>query len=312
MNPVWLFVDIAVACWLFSVLFQIGDFATARFDAIAARDRAAEGRSLPPRVQRLFWAVPLLAVLVGAITMGGAWSLQIILSGNLTLGIVVMLVVLVTVTSVAVLLGTATTGNRKPGYASLRHQLLDSAGMRLTPARIVGFREQFAAIDARSGAIRLGYKDRSKSTDIRRQLAELSKTLLVIGEPKRTGVPRGIRWSSANSYLFESSPLRLVPVALGMAVGVAAGIAITSQEGLDWPWAYPLIVVPAGLSYLLAVVGTRYSLAAKATWHAVHLRQRAEVLRLLDEFERSARKGVAGLGDRVTRALQILREQQQS
>jgi hypothetical protein len=43
----------------------------------------------------------------------------------------------------------------------------------------------------------------------------------------------------------------------------------------------------------------------------VYLKQRSEVEDLLIELEKSSRKGVAGLGDRVTRALQILREQQE-
>jgi len=43
----------------------------------------------------------------------------------------------------------------------------------------------------------------------------------------------------------------------------------------------------------------------------VYARQRVEIIRLLESYERASRKGVAGLGDRVARALQILREQQQ-
>jgi hypothetical protein len=45
-------------------------------------------------------------------------------------------------------------------------------------------------------------------------------------------------------------------------------------------------------------------------WRRVYGRQRADIIGLLEGLERSSRKGVAGLGDRVARALQILREQQ--
>ena len=42
----------------------------------------------------------------------------------------------------------------------------------------------------------------------------------------------------------------------------------------------------------------------------VRRKQRAELVKTLDELERRTSRGVAGLSDRVNRALQILREQQ--
>jgi hypothetical protein len=68
--------------------------------------------------------------------------------------------------------------------------------------------------------------------------------------------------------------------------------------------------VPASLSYWLAWLGARASLISKRAWQAVYTVQRAEVEQLLAGARKNSKKRVAGLGDRVARALQILREQQ--
>jgi len=81
----------------------------------------------------------------------------------------------------------------------------------------------------------------------------------------------------------------------------------------DWQlgWLLGVVVLGVAVTSGLALTSARASLASKTAWHAVYLKQRSEVEDLLIELEKSSRKGVAGLGDRVTRALQILREQQE-
>jgi len=59
-----------------------------------------------------------------------------------------------------------------------------------------------------------------------------------------------------------------------------------------------------------AVLGARASLVLLAAVRETQLQYRREAEQLLIEAEKTSRKPVAGLGERVTRALQILREQQ--
>lgn len=77
----------------------------------------------------------------------------------------------------------------------------------------------------------------------------------------------------------------------------------------------PVVVVLMGLllpviSYVLALAVARASVAAAGARSNLHSHQRAEIAELLDTAAKSSRQKVAGLGDRVARALQILREQQ--
>lgn len=303
MDALW----IVVAVWLVGLLFQTGDFLAARFDARAAGDRVATGRALPPRLHRRFWLFPVAALLLGGVAVGGSSASTLLAGGEILPGLVLVLAVLVAGSAVALVSITAATRRHKPGYASLRFRLLANAGARLTPLRIARFRSEFAEIDARASSIEIGPRGSTRALRMRRELEQLA-VALTADDPKRVDVVRAIRWTSANSYLWRFSPWRFAAVVLGLAVAVNAALALAATGE---SWLIVLIALPVPVGYLLSVVASRYFLASKATWHAVHLAQRAEVLRLVEEFERSARKGVAGLGDRVTRALQILREQQQ-
>jgi hypothetical protein len=49
--------------------------------------------------------------------------------------------------------------------------------------------------------------------------------------------------------------------------------------------------------------------SSDTAWRRVYAKQRIDILKLLEDFDRSSRKRVAGLGDRVARALKILSEQ---
>jgi len=121
-----------------------------------------------------------------------------------------------------------------------------------------------------------------------------------------------VRWKTANAYLWLGNQLRLVPAGLALVTTVlllvvaglgrfAAGEVLTIVLGG---------IATTAISYLLALKQARFALAAKAAWHAVYQKQRLDAVKLIEELERSSRKGVAGLGDRVARALQIIRDQQ--
>jgi hypothetical protein len=64
------------------------------------------------------------------------------------------------------------------------------------------------------------------------------------------------------------------------------------------------------IAIVFVVVGARIAVAARLAWRTVADDERGEVVRMLEDAERRSAKRIEGLGDRVTRALQILREQQ--
>jgi hypothetical protein len=101
---------------------------------------------------------------------------------------------------------------------------------------------------------------------------------------------------------------RIVPVFVAL-LALGSGLALASSGALAW-WVAALCVVPVVLSAWLAVWGARISLARNLAIHAVHQKQRAEAVVLLEDLDRKAPRKVAGLSERVSRALAILREQQ--
>lgn len=105
----------------------------------------------------------------------------------------------------------------------------------------------------------------------------------------------------ATEQLWRATPWRLAPTVLAFALVVAS----------IWAWPVTLAALPLPIvTYVLALAAARASVAAASARATVHEQHRAEIEELIDRASRSARKRVAGLGDRVNRALQILREQQ--
>lgn len=105
----------------------------------------------------------------------------------------------------------------------------------------------------------------------------------------------------ATEQLWRGTPWRLAPVLASFApLAVMAGL---------WPLNLLALLLPA-ISYVLALAAARASVAASSARALLHEQHRLEIDELLDRAARASRKRVAGLGDRVTRALQILREQQ--
>jgi hypothetical protein len=98
-------------------------------------------------------------------------------------------------------------------------------------------------------------------------------------------------------------PYRLLPPVVAAASLV---LCIVAGDGLAIVENAALLLI-AGV---FVIVGARIAVAARLAWRAVADDERSEVVRMLEDAERRSAKRIEGLGDRVTRALQILREQQ--
>ncbi len=103
--------------------------------------------------------------------------------------------------------------------------------------------------------------------------------------------------------LLLGRPYRLLPplvAAASTVLCIVAGDALAIIENIA------LLVI----AVVFVIVGARIAVAARLAWRAVADDERGEVVRMLEDAERRSAKRIEGLGDRVTRALQILREQQ--
>ena len=109
---------------------------------------------------------------------------------------------------------------------------------------------------------------------------------------------------NASRQLWRFTPWRLVPALL--LTTTLVWLALATARPVSALLFLPLPVI----AYVLALAAARASVAAASARASVHEAQREEIEELLETVARASRKKVAGLGDRVTRALQILREQQ--
>lgn len=132
------------------------------------------------------------------------------------------------------------------------------------------------------------------------QLDGFRTRLAALDERESTrAVPLG---RSATAQLWRGSPWRVLPAALA----VLPFALLVSTE----PLAALLSLVLPATAYVLALAAARASVAAAGARAVVRDSQRAEIEELLRESAKSSRAPVAGLGDRVRKALHILREQQ--
>lgn len=262
-----------VVLWLGGLLFQIADLGTAWFDLRNAR--TSTGQLARRRTHELFWVAPCAALLALMLAFGIDLAASLVLDRDVlvVVGILLALAVIVLVVSVTVVATVTLLTRDVQSYALLRFTIGDAQARKLTKADVEGWRAELRAIDERE-AVR------------HERMARL---------------------------------LRIIPI--GLAVLALAAVWVAIVDGLDSPDAgpntgwVPLVVgIAAALipvaSILLAIRSARISLRARASWTLVNGKQRAELVKTLDELERRTSRGVAGLSDRVNRALQILREQQ--
>ena len=277
MTVPWVIAAILAALWLLVALFQLGDVATVFVDSRTARDRDAPGRLARERINELFWIIPVVAILALAIGVGIDYAGRNFFdTGQPAIGSLLLLGVAVLVIGVSGLALGAVAATDSVSYAMLRRDLREAEGSRITPAQLVEFRARLSRIDART---------RSKTRQTR-------------------------------ILLTPTSVVRLVAIAVGILLVVAVCIAVALSEPAERPWnrGGSLIVISVlapVLSAVFAVLGIRFGLSSDTAWRRVYARQRLDILKLLEGFDRVTRKGVAGLGDRVARALKILGEQQQ-
>jgi len=102
--------------------------------------------------------------------------------------------------------------------------------------------------------------------------------------------------------------VRVIPPITGLVLVLAATL-LWLGDGVD-VWIPILTIAAPVLSTAFSIIGARLSLSRNLAVHAVHQKQRNEIIETIDELERRAPRKASGLTDRVSRALAILREQQ--
>jgi hypothetical protein len=267
----WILAAIVAGAWLLVALLQLGDVATVFLDSRTARDRDVPGRIARERTNELFWVIPVAAVVALAVGLGiDHVGRYFFQRDNLALGTLFLLGLAVLVVGIGTMTLAATVATDPISYSALRREMRDYEGERITPRQYSDFRKRLARIDARA---------RSRSQQGR----------LLLTTP---------------------SVLRLLTIVIGLLVVVATWIAESSDPSDQTASLVYVAILAPVLSALFAALGIRFSISSDAAWRRVYARQRVDILKLLDGFERSTRKRVAGLGDRVARALKILGEQQ--
>ncbi len=256
--------------WLGGLLFQIADLGTAWLDLRNAR--TSTGQLARRRAHELFWVAPTAALLALGLAFGIDLAVRMVLQQGIlpVVGVLLVLVVLVLVVAGSMVATIALLTRDIQSYALLRFAIGDAQARKLTKADVAAWRAELKVIDEREA--------------IRHE--RIARTL------------------------------RLIPIGLAVLALAALWVAviIEVQEGVGEVW--PLItmgvfaVLIPSASIFMAIRSARVSLRARASWALVNGKQRESLVRSLDELERRTSRGVAGLSDRVNRALQILREQQ--
>lgn len=297
--------------WVLFFALQLSDLFASLVDLRGAHDYRLKNRSARRRVTEYFWSIPVIFTLGLGFALGVDYAGRLLFDESRTRDGLIVLSVLLFVafgTGIGIVfaLGRAEAAN----YAVLRENLEEDAGLRLTRAQLATVRVQLGEVDTKQRHIRLGVRDRAGMPRTRVELNELADRFRAV-PPSGLQAVGFIGWPYAWAYLWRGNVLRVFPPLLAFLIFLG-GLVVAIIVG-DWAgwWIVVGPLVAFALSSGLALVSARASLASKTAWHAVYLKQRTEVEDLLIELEKASRKGVVGLGDRVARALQILREQQQ-
>ena len=281
MSTAWIVASIVAGVWLLVALFQLGDVATVFLDSRTARDRDIPGRIARERTNELFWIVPVAALVSLGIGVGidqtGHLFQQPSLApghsyraGTLELATLFLLGLAVLVVGIAALALAAVAATDHISYSALRREMREFENERITPKQLDRFKRRLTRVDRRT---------RSRA------------------QPKAF-------------LLTTPSILRLAAILVGVAVVITVAIAASQHATFATAWLPWLSFAAPVLSAVLATLGIRLGISSDVAWRRVYARQRVDILKLLDEFDRSTRKRVPGLGDRVAKALKILGGQQ--
>jgi hypothetical protein len=269
------------SAWLLVTLLQLGDVATVFLDSRTARDRDVPGRISRERLNDLFWLIPVVAILaltigVGLDHAGRYFFREPGSTPHPSIGSLFVLGLAVLVVGVLALALGAVAATDRLSYSALRREMREAHGdlgesTRITPLQLEHFHSRLAAVDVRMRK----------------------------------------RMSSAPVLRRPQAVVRLASILVGIAVVVTVSIAAPSIGSGDDAASLVLVSILAPvLSALFAALGIRFAVTSDVAWRRVYAKQRIDILKLLEDFDRSSRKKVAGLGDRVARALKILGEQQ--
>lgn len=262
---------IGLAVWLLALSLQFADIGTARFDY----RRLARGNRTVVRLHPVAWVVPLAALAIVGLGFGIAWGAELWFGEDQPVAaLLVALLLAALVVGGWLVVTVAATNPASDSYRAIRDELVELRGARVQQEWINGLRERLTALDDAGG---------------------------------RTIPPVDLSLKSTAGWIVRR-PQRLIPPAIPLLTIIPLALAAGEH-----PEALPLIalgITAVVLSAVLSIVGARRSLELLAAVREAQVQFRSEAEQLLIEGEKISRKPVAGLGDRVTRALQILREQQ--
>tara|TARA_R110002020_G_scaffold444329_1_gene655808 strand:- start:77054 stop:77884 length:831 start_codon:yes stop_codon:yes gene_type:complete len=269
----WTALTVLAALWLVAFSAQVADYATARFDHL----RLARGVRTRLRLHPVAWTVPLAGVGVVALTISADWSTRVFFSEPSNVPAAILIALGTVVIAVAIVAVIAVVVVRPPAdsYRLVRDELLESSGLRIHQDQVDEFRARVTAIDNATKA--------HPAADAATAVAALK--------------------------LSVRTPHRLIAPALAVALVI---VAATESARQSLPSSVLVVAVFAVvLSAVVGVLAAQASLALAMSVRSTQDVYRGELMSLIVESERSSKKRVAGLGDRVTRALSILREQQE-
>jgi hypothetical protein len=301
---------VGLILWLTLLIFQLADLCASLLDVRIARysDENAEHPHI--RFSRYFWIFPIGACLGVAVILGVDLAGRLIfLLAQPIEGVIILLGLTASTLIVAALIVIVIANGHVVSYSSLAAALREQGSTRVTKKQLDEYRRQLAEISARNTPPRSDSRNSRGQRDLRKRVDALAREFR-LDPPSGLSAIDAVRWAWSARFLFGASSWRLIPAVIGLvpiSAIVLGGSALVTFGGV------PLIVlllVPTPMSLLIALAAARSSLAVTATGVATTQTARIEVEQLLSTLERSSRRGVAGLGERVARALQILREQQ--
>ena len=282
-------------------LFQLGDVATVFLDSRTARDRDVPGRIARERRNELFWIVPVAALLALGIGIGIDQAGRYLSPGSsyrlgtLELATLFLLGLAVLVVGIAALALAAVAATDPISYSALRREMRECEDERITPTQFDRFKRRLARVDRRT-------RSRAQPTAFlltTPSILRLTAVLVGIAVVVTVAIAQSLQPSALQPSALQPSALQ------PSAEHLTAQLLTAETAALVW-----VAIVAPVLSAILAAVGIRIGSSSDAAWRRVYARQRIDILKLLDGFERSTRKRVPGLGDRVARALRILGRQQ--